>query len=128
MSALEHAVEQALLMEGATQEANKAYLEFIKANFLIPIEKDSEHSDPRVLYLCEGEHVFLPVFTNKTQLDEWAKPIEDEIALLNLTGVNLLKGIEENVTVCLNIGSQHYKEFNPQEIARMRSMVLKLFK
>ena len=34
----------------------------------------------------------------------------------------------DNVTVCLDIGSEHYKEFNPSETARMRSMVLKLFK
>lgn len=128
MSALEQAVEKALLMEGAKNEANKAYLEFIKANFFIPIEKDDSDAEPRVLYLCENERVFLPVFTDKALLDSWAEPIQDEIALLTLTGVDLLKGIEEEVIVCLNIGSSTYKEFNAQELARMRSMVLKLFK
>lgn len=128
MSALEQAVEQALLMEGAKNEANKAYLEFIKANFLIPVEKDAPEAEPRVLYLCEGEQAFLPVFTDKKILEAWAKPIENDISLLTLTGVDLLKGIEEGVVVCLNIGSHSYKEFNAQELARMRSMVLKLFK
>ena len=41
---------------------------------------------------------------------------------------DLLKGIGEQVTVCLNIGTDIYKEFNTAELARMKSMVLKLFK
>ena len=61
-------------------------------------------------------------------LDAWAKDIAQEINLLKLSGVDLLKGLGENVTVCLNIGSDIYKEFNPSETARMRSMILKLFK
>lgn len=61
-------------------------------------------------------------------LDAWAGDIANKIKLLKLSGVDLLKGLGENVTVCLNIGSEIYKEFNPSETARMRSMVLKLFK
>ena len=60
--------------------------------------------------------------------DAWAAGIGDSIQLLKLTGVDLLKGIGEEVIVSLNIGSALYKEFNPAELARMRSMVLKLFK
>ena len=77
----------------------------------------------------EGEsQVFLPVFTSLTYFDHWARDIKDDIQLLKLSGVDLLKGIGEHVIVSLNIGSDLYKEFNPSELARMRSMVLKLFK
>ena len=41
MTNLEIAIEQAIHSEGNNKEANKAYLEFIKANFIIPIEKNS---------------------------------------------------------------------------------------
>ena len=58
----------------------------------------------------------------------WAQDISDSIQLLQLSGVDLLKGIGDDVFVCLDIGTEFYKEFNPSEIARMRSMVLKLFK
>lgn len=61
-------------------------------------------------------------------LDQWATEISDRIKLLKLSGVDLLKGIGDDVTVCLDIGARTYKEFNPAELARMRSMVLKLFK
>lgn len=128
MNALENAIQQALITEGNNKEANKAYLEFIKANFIIPIEKNSTEEAPQVLYLEEGEHVFLPVFTNMDYFNSWAAGIGDKIQLLKLSGVDLLKGIGEDVVVSLNIGSDVYKEFNSAELARMRSMVLKLFK
>jgi hypothetical protein len=128
MNELETAIEKAITAEGASKEANKAYLEFIKANFIIPIEKESADSEPSVLYLEENHQIFLPVFSSMGYFDAWASDIQDKIQLLKLSGVDLLKGIGENVYVSLNIGSDVYKEFNPSEIERMRSMVLKLFK
>jgi len=128
MNDLETAILQAIATEGAQKEANKAYLEFLKANFIIPIEKHSKTADPEVLFLVENDTVFLPVFTNPMALQNWAKDIGDEIQILKLSGVDLLKGIGENISVCLNIGEPSHKIFNPSEIARLRSMVLKLFK
>ncbi len=128
MNALDQAIINALQAEGSTNTANKAYLEFIKANFIIPIHNDTEDEEPRVLYLEDKDQCFLPVFTEKEYLYAWAQSISDQIKLLTLSGVDLLKGIGENVCVSLNIGTNSYKEFNPAELARMRSMVLKLFK
>jgi hypothetical protein len=128
MNAINLAIKEAIDSEGNTQKANKAYLEFIKANFIIPIEQNSEDEQAKVLFLQENENIFLPVFTDINYLDAWATEIAKDIKLLKLSGVDLLKGLGDNVTVCLNIGSEIYKEFNPSETARMRSMVLKLFK
>jgi hypothetical protein len=127
MNSLELAIKNALHSSGNNKEANKAYLEFIKANFIIPIDKNSVENQPQVLYLEENGLFFLPVFTNEQYFDFWAKEICDSIKILRLSGVDLLKGIGEQVIVCLNIGSQIYKEFNPAELARMKSIVLKLF-
>lgn len=128
MNNLEIAVKKALDSQGDNKEANKAYLEFIKANFIIPIDIHSSSDNPEVLYMQENGNTFLPVFTDMAHLTDWAKDISDAIQILRLSGVDLLKGIGDEVTVCLNIGSSIYKEFNPAELARMRSMVLKLFK
>jgi hypothetical protein len=128
MNALENAVQRAILSEGATIDANKAYLEFLKANFMIPIEKNLRDGEPVVLYLNENAETFLPVFTNETHLNQWADEIRDEIQILKLSGVDLLKGIGENVSVSLNPGSSLHKTFNPMELKRLKSMVLKLFK
>lgn len=127
MNSLEAAIQQAFSTQGNGQEANKAYLEFIKANFIIPIEASSEETEPMVLFLEENHQRFLPVFTDMIHLDAWARDIKPNVQLLKLSGVDLLKGIGEQVFVCLNIGSDTYKEFNPSEIARMKGIVLKLF-
>lgn len=128
MNSLELTIQQALDSKGDQQAANKAYLEFIKANFLIPIDKNSVAEQPEVVYLQQNNEFFLPVFTDRQYFDHWAHKIHDVINILHLTGVNLLKGIGEQVTICLNLGSNIYKEFNPAELNRMKSMVLKLFK
>ena len=128
MNALETAVKNAIDANGAKSEVNKAYLEFIKANFIIPIENDLKDDEPVVLYLHENEETYLPVFSSMKHFDEWAHDIRETIQLLKLSGVDLLKGIGDNVTVCLNPGSEIYKAFNPTELARLKGMVLKLFK
>lgn len=127
MTELEKAIKNALDLSGSTAEANKAYLEFIKANFIIPVDKNSAPDDPEVLFLHENGQTFLPVFTEMRHMNHWASDVGDKIRVLKLSGVDLLKGMGEQVTVCLNIGSSVYKEFNPSELARMRSMVLKFF-
>lgn len=128
MNSLNQAIKAALLADGSSKEANKAYLEFIKANFIIPIKASSADDNPEVLFLQEQDATFLPVFTEMAYLDSWAADISDQIKVLRLSGVDLLKGLGEQVTVSLDIGSDYFKEFNPSELARMRSMVLKLFK
>lgn len=128
MNNLELAIKKALATQGDTKEANKAYLEFIKANFIIPIAKSSKTDEPEVLFLKENDVFYLPVFTEMHYFANWASEISDLIQLLRLSGVDLLKGIGDRAHVCLNIGSEIYKEFNSAELARMKGMVLKLFK
>lgn len=127
MNALEQAIHNALQSDNDKTAVNKAYLEFIKANFIIPTEKYSSTEEPHVLYLEEEGHIFLPVFSNMAYFDHWVAPIKTDINVLKLSGVDLLKGIGEQIIVSLNIGSSIYKEFNPAELARMKSMVLKIF-
>lgn len=128
MNALELAIKSAINTEGGAHEANKAYLEFMKANFIIPIEQTLKDTEPVVLYLHEQEETYLPVFSNMAYFDDWANDIREQVQLLKLSGVDLLKGIGDNITICLNPGSPVYKAFNPAELARLKSMVLKLFK
>lgn len=128
MNSLNRAIKEALDASGNSKEANKAYLEFIKANFIIPVENNSPDDSPEVLFLHDKDNIFLPVFTEMTYLDAWASEINGHIKILKLSAVDLLKGLGEDVTVCLDIGTEYFKEFNPAETARMRSMVLKLFK
>jgi len=127
-TALETAITEALNSPEDNKLINKAYIEFIKANFIIPVEKEDEAGEPKVLFFTENLETYLPAFTDKQYLDTWADGIASDINVLTLTGVDLLKGIGENVTVCLDIGAKHYKAFNAAEIARLKGMILKFFK
>ena len=128
MNALELAIKEAYFQNGETKVANKAYLEFLKANFIIPIEKSPKSEKVEVLFFSENMNTFLPVFSSMEYLDLWSEEIKDNINILKLSGVDLLKGIGDNVIVSLNPGSDLYKEFNQAEIGRMKNMVLKIFK
>ncbi len=128
MNALELAIEQAYLKNGENRAANKAYLEFLKANFIIPIEKNPKSEQAEVLFYTENLQTFLPVFSSRKYLDIWAESIKENINILKLSGVDLLKGIADNVIISLNPGTEIYKEFNPSEISRMKNMALKIFK
>lgn len=128
MQALENAVIAAIQSKGSTKEVNKAYLEFIKANFIMPIDAALDENAPPVpLYLIDNKQIYLPVFSNQSAFDDWAHDIKDDIHIFRLSGVDLLKGVGDDIHLCLNIGSASYKIFLPGEIARMRSMVLKFF-
>ncbi|MCC5791180.1 MAG: SseB family protein [Legionellaceae bacterium] len=127
MNALEQAIIAAKNTAGQAKEANKAYLEFIKANFMMPLDRQQHTDQPRPLYLVEGDSIYVPVFSNQADFDAWAGEIQHDIQVLRLSGVDLLKGIGDDVHLCFNIGSPSYKLFLPAEIARMRSIIMKFF-
>lgn len=127
MNPLNFAIQEAFKSLGNSKEANKAYLEFIKANFIIPIEKTEDTEEPRVLFIQEEQMAYLPVFTEREYLHAWATEISTEINVLNLSGVDLLKGLGDEVKVCLDIGTEFYKEFDAGELARMKGIILKFF-
>lgn len=127
MSAIVTALLDAILHPNDTKRINKAYLEVIKANFIVPVELVGEGEEPRVLFLHESEGIFLPVFTDDIYLDGWAKGIAEHINVLRMSGIDLLKGLGNDVSVCLDIGAPHFKIFYPPEMNRLKSMVSKIF-
>lgn len=122
---LEEAIVKAIAEEGQQNVANQAYFTFLKSALFMPIEKNSG-DEPRVLFLESDENVFLPVFSQQSFLIEWAAESVDKIDIYELSGVELLSGLGEQVTVALNPGTQTYKEFNPEEILKLKTMVSKI--
>ena len=125
---LEQAIENALAKEGEQTLATQAYMQFLKSQLLLPIEHPDNHEDdePRVLFLETDNHVFLPVFSQLSYMKDWAKEDFAKIGTFQLSGIELLKGLGENVTVALNPGTPSYKEFNPEEIDKLKTMVMKI--
>lgn len=122
---LEDAIAKAMAEEGQQSFANQAYFTFLKSAVFMPIEKGSG-DEPRVLFLESNEHVFLPVFSQKPFLVDWAAESISQIDIYELSSIELLAGLGEQVTVALNPGTATYKEFNPEEILKLKTMVTKI--
>ena len=120
---LDNALKLAFDTEG--KEANKAYAVFLRTNFFMPVKKVEHEEQPFVpLFIQEGEHFFIPVFDTLERLQHWSG--DNEIEYTQLMGNAVIRGLGENVVLCLNIGSPYYKEFLPDEITRLKTMVAKL--
>ena len=117
----------AQVYEGQAQQKHisDAHLALIKGQFILPIQKTE--GEAKVLFLSEGEQRFLPAFSEENYYRQWSQEIRDTSDFITVTGSELFKGLGANVYLCLNIGSPNYKEFCPQEIARLKSIVMKLF-
>jgi len=123
---IEDAILAAIKASGEQQTANHAYFNFLKSTLCMPVEKNSLEEEPRVLFLEEHDHIFLPVFSDAKYMEEWAGEEFKQIDIFQLTGIELLKGLGENVIIAFNPGQESYKEFNPEEIEKLKTMVVKI--
>ncbi len=125
---LKEAIIEAYSEPSDGNKTNQVHRLLLTSTLLLPINKALSNSNDDVvpLFLEENERCFLPVFTQKEHLESWAQESIDEISTLSLLGSELIKGVSDSVYVCLDIGCAHYKEFSPQEVARMRQMLSKV--
>jgi SseB protein N-terminal domain len=124
-STLEQAILEALAHQGDNETATKAYFAFLKARHFLPIEKGSE-SDPRVLFLQDNDKVLLPIFSCQEYMHVWAGEHLAQIDIYELSAVELLSGLGDDVTLVFNPGMSSYKEFNPEEILKLKTMIAKM--
>ena len=125
MKNIDEVIAEVYQGQAQQKQISDAHLALIKGQFIIPTEKTE--GEARVLFLSEGEQRFLPVFSEDHYYQQWVQEIKDSSDFIKVTGSELFKGLGANVYLCLNIGSPNYKEFCPQEIARLKSIVIKLF-
>ncbi len=108
---------------------NKAHRLFLSHRFVMPIRKNTDESaEPNVLFFSEKGVNFLPVFSTEELFRQWAKESIDDMNWINVQGKDIALGTGENTYICLDVGQTHYKEFAPDEIAKLKDVVLKLEK
>lgn len=124
---LKQSIIEALQHPEDTSKAKKAHATFLRETLILPVHRQEENqSEPIPLFIENDNAYFLPVFSEKSYCDEWAGESLKEIDFLHLTGNELIKGTGENVYICLDIGQDHYKQFSPEEVARLKLVVSKL--
>ena len=127
---LDSLLKAAYESEGSTDAVNKFYVRLLRANLCLPVtlnpEQDDEPFTP--LYISQGEHFFIPIFDSLERLESWAAEQHEKIDHVEITGEAMIRGLGSKAYLCLNIGTPFYKEFAPEEIARLKLTIAKMDK
>lgn len=75
------------------------------------------------LYLEHEASGYLVAFDTLDRLKAWSGDHYLSMDHKVLSGGDFVAGAGEKVFICLNVGTPYYKEFNPQEVAKLKAML-----
>jgi len=133
MTELDRMIATAFASEGKQEDVNKVYLTLLRTPLYVPVKK----TDPSTNHIDEQEpfsplfakienNYFLLAFDTLERLTYWAGDQFDQIDYVEISGKEMISGINEGVYFCLNMGTEHYKEFSPDEVKRLKTIVSKI--
>jgi len=129
MTELDQAIAAAYGSEGKQDDVNKVYLTLLRSTLFLPVRKDQDSLDDepfRPLFTVINEEYFMLAFDTLDRLIAWAGDQMDKIAYVELSGRDLVAGINEKVYLCVNLDTQYYKEFSPDEVFQLKKIVARL--
>lgn len=124
MSELDQAITAAYA-EPSAENTNKYYQVFFRTQFFLPIQAGSLTDEGDFVPLfqsAEGAH-FIPVFSTETRLRDWAG--EDMPEFVEVSGIQLVRGVGDMVFLCVDYDTDFYKEFAPDELNRLKGILSK---
>lgn len=128
MTKLETLLKNVYDSEGAEADANKFYVAFFRTTLFMPASLQDNEDEPfSPLFTEENGNFFITVFDTVEGLTTWVQPEFSDIDYVEIMGADVLRCIgTEQVFLCLNPSADYYKEFAPDEIARLKMMLAKL--
>jgi hypothetical protein len=129
MTELDKAISAAFTSEGKQDDVNKVYLLLLRTILFVPVSKEkTPHSDePFVpLFAKIDERYYMLAFDTLERLTNWAGEHMKDMAYVELSGHDLIKGINDQACFSLNVGTAYYKEFLPDEIKRLKTIVSRI--
>ena len=69
---------------------------------------------------------YMLAFNTLERLQTWSGDQFHQMDYVSLIGLDLTKGIDSNVFLCLNLGTEFYKEFSPDEIIQLKKIVARI--
>lgn len=129
MTNLDSVISKAFASEGKQEDVNKVYLALLKTQLYLPIKKDVEVTEDEPfspLHAVIDGNYFLLVFDTEERLANWAGDNLDQINYVEITGRDVIAGISDSVYLCLNHGSEFYKEFSPDEVKKLKMIVSRI--
>lgn len=129
MTPLDTAITAAFESQGKQEDVNRVYLLLLKSPLFVPVKKEANTTDDepfQPLFAKIDEQFFMLAFDTTERLIGWAGDYYKDIAYVELSGHDIVKGINEGVFLCLNYGTDFYKEFSPDEVKRLKTIVSKI--
>ena len=129
MTELDEVISKAFASEGKKEDVNKVYLTLLRTPLIIPVEKmaeeeiSSEEEPFKPLFARLDEKYFMLAFDTVDRLKGWANDQVEAIDFVEISGRDLIAGINAGVYLCLNVGSKYYKEFSPDEVQQLKKVV-----
>lgn len=129
MTDLDKLIAAAFASQGKQDDVNKVYLLLLRSILFVPTKKDSpsETDEPfsPLFAKIDGQY-YLLAFDTLAKLQQWACDDADQVGYVELSGHDLIAGLNEQVYFCLNVGTSYYKEFSPDEVKRLKMIVSKI--
>lgn len=123
MTELDKLIANAYASAGKQEDVNKVYLLLLRSLLYIPVKKehtvDNEEPFSPLFTLIDNQY-YMPTFDTLDRLKTWVGMHVNEIPYVELSGEDLIAGIHPSVFLCLNIGTDYYKEFSPDEVKHLK--------
>ncbi|MDR3492650.1 MAG: SseB family protein [Gammaproteobacteria bacterium] len=135
MTELDQVISLAYASEGKQDDVNKVYLTLLRSLLYVPVEKMQplveEQSDLEVepfkpLFAKIEKNFFMLAFDTLDRLKTWAGSELEQIDYVEIGGRDVIAGISDQVFLCLNLGLPFYKEFSPEEIKHLKTIVARI--
>lgn len=129
MTELDQLISKAYASQGETPDVNKVYLAVLRTLFYLPVAKGiNENSDEpfRPLFTKVSGQYFVLAFDTYERLQVWAGEQFSQMSYVEISGKDLVSGLNENVYFCINYGTEFYKEFSPDELKRLKMIASRI--
>jgi len=130
MTELDNIIAKAYQNEGRKEDVNKVYLTFLQTLLYVPVKKDgapNTSDEPFIpLFTKIENNTYMLVFDSLDRLTHWAGDAMGEMNYVELSGHDIVFGINPEIYLCLNVGTEFYKEFSPDEVFHLKKIVAKI--
>jgi len=129
MTELDQLISAAYASQGKQEDVNKVYITLLRSLLFLPVKKDKSPEDEepfRPLFATIDDHYFMLTFDTLERLTEWAGDQLTNIDYVEISGRDLITGINDDVFLVLNAGFEFFKEFSPDEIKQLKKVVLRI--
>lgn len=131
MTELDQAISKAYASQGKQEDVNQVYLILLKSPLFLPVKKEAQNKlaeeEPfHPLYAVIDDHYFMLAFDTLDRLMSWAKDQMSQIDYVEIIGRDLIAGINEKVFLVLNVETECYKEFPPDEVKHLKKIVSRI--